>query len=124
MADLEATFRALRKVMEPFAAGLARETDTDTELYLEQRLERGKPSTFGAVQLKKNYVSYHLVPLYTDPDLLGAVSPELKKRMQGKACFNFKTADPALFGELAALTGAALERFWQNVHAQPEERDG
>lgn len=31
-------------------------------------------------------------------------SPELKRRMQGKACFNFKAVDPALFKELAALT--------------------
>ena len=116
MADLEATFRALREVMEPYAAGLGRKTDSDTELYLEKRLERGKPATFGAVLLKKNYVSYHLVPLYTDPDLLEAVSPELKKRMQGKACFNFKTVDPALFGQLAVLTEAALERFRQNGH--------
>lgn len=115
MADLVATFRALREVMEPFAAGLRRKTDNDTELYLETRPPEGKePVFFGAVQLKKNYVSYHLMPIYTDPDLLEAVSPELKKRMQGKSCFNFKTVDPALFGELAELTGAGLERYKQH----------
>jgi hypothetical protein len=32
------------------------------------------------------------------------MSPALKKRMQGKACFNFTAVDEALFKELAALT--------------------
>jgi hypothetical protein len=31
--------------------------------------------------------------------------------MQGKSCFNFKTADPALFAELGALLDAGVERF-------------
>ncbi len=38
-------------------------------------------------------------------------SPELKKRMQGKACFNFTTIGPALFRELAALTRARFEGY-------------
>ncbi len=117
MADLEAVFKALKEVMEPYAADLRRKTDSNTELYLETKPQGGgKPMFFGAVQLKKNYVSYHLMPVYTDPDLLEAVSPELKKRMQGKSCFNFKTVDPVLFGELAALTGAAQGRFRQHAH--------
>jgi pyruvate dehydrogenase complex dehydrogenase (E1) component len=33
--------------------------------------------------------------------------------MQGKACFNFKTIDPALLEELAALTQKGYERLVQ-----------
>jgi hypothetical protein len=55
-------------------------------------------------------VSYHLMPLYMNPTLQAMVSPELKKRMQGKACFNFKKEpEPALLKELAALTKAAVK---------------
>lgn len=114
MADLKTVFRTLKEVIEPSAAGLERKTDNDTELYLEKHLGGSKPVFFGAVQLKKNYVSYHLMPVYTDPDLLETVSPELKKRMQGKSCFNFKAVNPVLFGELTALTEAALERYKQH----------
>lgn len=59
---------------------------------------------FGAVTIKKNYVSYHLMPLYGHPELLDGVSDDLRKRMQGKTCFNFKTVQSALFEELKALT--------------------
>jgi hypothetical protein len=40
--------------------------------------------------------------------LLDGVSKELKARMQGKSCFNFKTIDEPLFQELEQLTVAGL----------------
>jgi hypothetical protein len=44
---------------------------------------------FGAAQIKKNYVSFYLMPVYMFmfPKLLDNISPELKKHMQGKSCF-------------------------------------
>jgi hypothetical protein len=54
-----------------------------------------RPLFFGAVQVKKNYVSCYLRPVYADPTLLARISDSLKKRMQGKSCFNFTPADPA-----------------------------
>ena len=67
----------------------------------------GQPGWFGTVTIKKSYVAYHLMPLYTDTALSESVSPALAKRRQGKTCFNFKVVDEALFGELAELTRRA-----------------
>ena len=66
---------------------------------------------FGAVQVTKNYVSFHLFPVYMFPDLLDGISPGLRSRMQGKSCFAFRAPDAALFGELAALAKAGLGRM-------------
>ena len=66
---------------------------------------------FGAVQVMKNYVSFHLFPVYMFPDLLGGISDGLRARMQGKSCFNFRAPDEALFRELAALTKTGLARM-------------
>jgi hypothetical protein len=49
--------------------------------------------------------------VYAYPDLLKTMSPELKKRMQGKSCFNFKEVDEKLFKELAQLTRAGAAKF-------------
>ncbi|MCG3120889.1 MAG: hypothetical protein ALAOOOJD_03784 [bacterium] len=68
---------------------------------------------FGSVQIKKNYVSYYLMPVYMFPELLQSVSAELKKRMQGKSCFNFTAADAQLFRELAQLTKKGFDKFKQ-----------
>jgi len=45
------------------------------------------------------------------PDLLKDISPELKKHMQGKSCFNFKKVEPELFQELAELARNGAEKF-------------
>ena len=49
------------------------------------------------------------MPVYANPELLDGMSLELKKRMQGKSCFNFKKAEPELFEELGALTGRCFD---------------
>ncbi len=67
----------------------------------------------GAVQVKKNYVSFYLMPIYMYPDLLEGISPGLKKRMQGKSCFTFTAVDEELFQELEALTVKSIERLRQ-----------
>jgi hypothetical protein len=51
------------------------------------------------------------MPVYVCPDLLDGMSDGLKKRMQGKSCFNFTAPDAALFDELAQLTRAGFERY-------------
>ena len=45
------------------------------------------------------------------PDLLKAMSPQLRKRMQGKSCFNFTKIDEALFDELSGITAKGREMY-------------
>lgn len=66
---------------------------------------------FGGVQKMKNYVSFHLMPVYTHPALAAKIPPDLKKRMQGKSCFNFKAEDPELFAQLEVLTREAAAAY-------------
>lgn len=73
---------------------------------------KGQPLFFAALRTGKAYVSFHLMPLYMCPALTEGMSPELKKRMQGKACFNFKTVpDPALIQELKRLTANSIKQW-------------
>ncbi len=39
------------------------------------------------------------------------MSPELRRRMQGKSCFNFTTVDEPLFAELACVVEAGLDGY-------------
>ena len=66
---------------------------------------------FGSVRLGKAYVSFHLMPLYFNEPLNARLSPELKKRKQGKTCFNFKNIDELLFEELGELTKSGFAGF-------------
>ena len=59
----------------------------------------------------KSYVSFYLMPIYASPDLAAAISPELAKRRQGKACFNFTKVDETLLAQLDALTARVIPGF-------------
>ena len=90
-------------------------SDTPSDYSLgthEVRASDGYRTWFGAVQIKKSYVSAHVYPVYTHPALLEGISPSLRKRMQGKSCFNLKALDHALIDELGTLIdrGAATYR--------------
>jgi hypothetical protein len=108
-----AAFFALKRIFAPHVKYLHVSADTRTRYYLETASPsyKGKPLFFGSVISGKAYVSFHLMPLYWDESLRGKVSPALKARMQGKSCFNFTAADPALFRELAKLTAAGLALY-------------
>jgi hypothetical protein len=74
-------------------------------------MKNKQPLCFGGVRLGKNYVSFYLMSVYASPDFMKNMSPELKKRMQGKSCFNFKETDQKLFDELKELTRAGAAKF-------------
>lgn len=104
----EALFGLLSGLLRPYAAGLSVKSDTDTNLYLEESLSTGKPLMFAAVQSKASYVALHVYPLYVHPELLETLSPELRRRMQGKSCFNFKHIEQVPTEEINALLDVAL----------------
>ena len=116
MNTFEQVYSALRDILKQYEAGLQVEYDTALGYSLNTLYsEKWKKSLFfGAATIKKNYVSFYLMPVYMYPDLLNGISPELKGRMQGKSCFNFKRPDPVLFTELTVLTRRAVERVRQD----------
>jgi len=63
------------------------------------------------VKIGKAYVSFHLMPIYMNPKLQATISPELKKHMQGKSCFNVTHIEPDKIPELRTLAKAAVEQF-------------
>lgn len=113
MPDLQAVFAELSSILRPYAAKLETKADTQVELYVDTRhiMNNKKPLFFGAVQIKKNYITFHLMPVYVQPALLESTSPELKRCMQGKSCFNFTAVDKALFKELAGLVKAGYASY-------------
>jgi hypothetical protein len=111
--DFPLVFEHLKSILKPYAETLTVKADTSDTYYLDGPYSEKwkKDLFFGSVQIKKNYVSFYLMPVYMYPELLNDISPELKRHMQGKSCFNFKTVEPGLFGELAALTRKGAKKF-------------
>ena len=108
----ENTFKTLRQLLKPYEKQFAVVADEPGRYYLASKTAKtasGAAIWFGGVEIRKNYVSFHLIPVYATPQLLEDASPSLRKRMQGKSCFNFTAVDPEHVKELTAITkkGAA-----------------
>ena len=111
--DFPNVFEQLKNILKPYANNLKVTADTSDSYSLDGPYSEKwkKDIFFGSAQIKKNYVSFYLMPVYMYPELLNTISPELKKRMQGKSCFNFKKVEPELFKQLEDLTRKGAEKF-------------
>jgi len=111
---LAETFGALRAILESHAKQMTVTIDEagHYELASPTMTDRiGRPLFCASVKINQNYVSYHLMPVYSNKALRDSLSPSLRTRMQGKSCFNFTAVDPGQLKELAAVTKKGIAGF-------------
>ena len=109
MPDFSLVEARLRSILDPYRDRLEPGATYGVELL--RRPGGGAHDWFAGVRVGKGYVSYYLMPVYGRPELLDAVSPQLRRRMQGKSCFNFSAIDESLMSELETLTQRSFEAF-------------
>lgn len=121
--DKAEVFEALKPILKACSKNLILVADDEGSYYLDTHhiMKNKKPLFFGAVQIRKNYVSYHLMPVYVNPSLLDTISEPLRQRMQGKSCFNFRSVEADLFAELAALTQAGYGFYAEEGYIRGDE---
>ena len=112
-SEFSQIFEKLKSILKSYSPSLIVKADTSDGYSLDGAYSEKwkKDLFFASAQVRKNYVSFYLMPVYMYPDLLKNISPELKKHMQGKSCFNFKKIETSLFDELTQLTKQGFERF-------------
>ncbi len=131
--DFNSIFVRLRAILQNHAGTLAVADDSDSRYCLEGSPGPATLAAWGGklrkpnipvawVQIGKAYVSYHLMPLYGNSKLHDRMSKELKARMQGKTCLNFKRRDEELFKELEQLTAAGLTAFRRAGYISDKKR--
>jgi hypothetical protein len=120
------------KLLAPYAKGKLRmRHDGDGSHVLETKAgsfeiflggkwqKRKQPFMVAAVRAGKSYVSIHVMSVYMHPELVTKYAPELKKRMQGKSCFNFQTYDPDAAKGLKALLNAGIAQTRKSALFKP-----
>jgi len=124
-ANLAVVHERLKAILAPYRANLHVAKDGPGGLTLELPKYAGQPWGYAAgTRVGKRYVSYYLMGVYGDPKLLDGMSPELKRRMQGKSCFNFTKIDEALVAVLDRLTSASIANQPAIVEAALAARTG
>ncbi|MCW4030909.1 MAG: hypothetical protein NWE80_00935 [Candidatus Bathyarchaeota archaeon] len=64
----------------------------------------------GVIQ-QKNYVSFYLSAIYSHPELLQHVSPELRKHLKGKSCFNLAKAGSHIYEEINKMLEIGIAKY-------------
>jgi hypothetical protein len=109
--DLRPVHERLRAILAPYRDRLNVAKESPEGMVLELKGYEGKPWGFAAgTRVGKRYVSYYLMGVYDKDGVDATISPELKRRMQGKTCFNFTKVDDDLFRELEDLTAKSIAR--------------
>ena len=110
--DFPAVTARLRRILEPYRDRFAVTRDEPAGMSLEIPGLEGQPrGYFAGIRVGKRYVSYYLMAVYAFPELIETMSPGLRRRMQGKACFNFTKVDEPLLAELADVTARGAQRW-------------
>jgi hypothetical protein len=111
--DFRGTFAVLKALLTPYAPRLHAAADTETFYMLDGEYvpDFKRAMRFGGVQIRRAYVAFHLLPIYSHPELLGSTSDALKKRMQSRSCFNFVRPERELLVELSALVEAGFSLY-------------
>ena len=108
--EFPAVAARLRRILEPYGGRYAITRDGPGGMALEVPGLEGQPrGYFAGIRVGKRYVSYYLMAVYAFPDLVETMSPQLRRRMQGKACLNFTHVDEALMTELADVTARGAQ---------------
>jgi hypothetical protein len=112
-APFREVFGALKPVLAKYEKRLFVKTDKPDHYYVEtkSRSFQGERMFFGAVRTGKTFVSFYLMPLYTYPELSKEVPASLRKRMQGKSCFNFTAVDQDAISKLRDVVAAGFNKF-------------
>ena len=118
--EFDMVFASLKEILQKYSGPFTVKPDTHTKYGLYAAIGPATLKIWGGkmkkpampvawIEIGKAYVSYHLMGIYGNTKLLEGLSKELKTRMQGKTCFNFKKIDEKIFGELDLLTAKSIE---------------
>ena len=100
-----ADLRAIMLAVVDQALDVTRDKPGDLVVRTKALDAKGQPGWFGTVTIKKQYVAFHLMPLYERQDLLEEIEEPLASRRHGKTCFNFKSRDERCYEQLGDLVG-------------------
>ena len=121
-SELETVFDRLKIILQNHAGSFTAKPDSSNSYGLQGKPGPATLKVWGGklkkpvmpvawIVIGKTYVSYHVMGLYTNTALQNGMSKELKTRMQGKTCFNFKKINEKVFQELEQLTVKAIDDF-------------
>ncbi len=119
--DLVEIFQTLRAAIQVYAAtGFDARVNSDTayDLWSEKEVvildKKRKEVYFAGLAIRKDYVGFYYMPVYTDPDIKAIFHPSLIKLLKGKSCFHIKRLDDVLLQQISDALAAGFKLYKQH----------
>lgn len=125
MTDLEKIYQEIKEILQKNSQEFM-----ETEEYLDSKAKIKKPgyhlygteekSYYGrkpqqmyiaGVIQQKNYVSFYFTPIYSHAEEFKDISPELRKFLKGKSCFNINKTTPPLLEEIEHVLKKGIDKY-------------
>ena len=68
---------------------------------------------FAGVNPQKGYVSFHYMPVYTNPEQKAMLAPELLALLKSKSCFHVKRFDPEMKRQIREALASGYKLYKQ-----------
>ena len=125
MENLENIFLELKKILEKnlssflikdqYIGSQAKQQKPAYHLYGNKEAslfgKKPQPTYIAGVIQQKNYVSFYFSPIYSHPDLFTNISPDLKKFLKGKSCFNINKINSQLLKEIEDILKLGITKY-------------
>lgn len=119
--DLVEIFQTIRAEMQPYASsGFDARVNSDSayDLWSEKEVtienRKRKEVYFAGIVIRKDYVGFYYMPVYTEPDIKSIFHPSLLKLLKGKSCFHVKKLDDILLQQISDALAAGFKLYKQN----------
>jgi hypothetical protein len=74
----------------------------------------GKPEHtpyFAGLIVQKSYVGLYYMPVYTNPEIVSQLGPELMARLKAKSCFHIESLTPVLRDQIGEALQLGLDLY-------------
>ncbi len=111
-------FKILKAILAQYAPPFSVINDLETRYELSSQQEvlvLGKKKQgmyFGAVMMHGGHVGFYMMSAYMT-NLANDLSPELKKCLKGKSCFQIKKIDDIILAQIETFTATSYQYYQQ-----------
>jgi hypothetical protein len=117
MDDLQSLFDSLKALLQKYTPPLVPKANSAATYDLwsihpvEIQGRHKKEVYFAGLVIRKSYVGFYFMPVYSEPKMKAALAPELMQLLKGKSCFHIKTLTPELSGQIEAALQTGFARY-------------
>jgi len=126
MEDLYHIFNDLKPLLQKYSPPLISKIDVqgNYDLWSSKSIvidgRKYKEIYFAALVIRKQYVGFYFMPVYTESEIKHVFGEELLNILRGKSCFHIKKLDDTLVDQIRSALKIGFDYYQKNGWIEPQ----